>query len=310
MAWVKDEISVRILDKHEAVMRDVLSARFPSVRFVDSAAEASGLKVLMSFRPPADEPLESYDWVHSVGAGVDHLCEALSGTGPSPVITRTTGHMGQQIGEYCVGYALAQFQKMPARRALQEKAEWNKQDASPRYMFDASVAVVGTGSIGSGIGRAFRALGADVTGYSRSGAAQPDFDRVRALRAFGGDGPPDILVLALPATPDTARLIGAAVLETLDSTLLINVGRGSTLDHLALRAALNAGHVSHAVLDVFEAEPLPREDWRWAHPQVTVTPHVSGLTLPDDAVNRFCDLLAAYLDTGEPPASVDVRRGY
>ena len=310
MSWTTEAVSVRILDKHEAVMRDVLSARFPSVRFVDNAAEASGLKVLMSFRPPTDEPLEAYDWVHSVGAGVDHLCEALSGSGPAPVITRTTGHMGQQIGEYCLGYALAHFQKMAVRRALQAKAEWDKQDASPHYMFNASVAVVGTGSIGSGIARAFKALGADVTGYSRSGTGRADFDRVLALDSFAAGRSPDVFILALPATADTDGLIDASMLQALDGALLINVGRGSTLDHAALRAALDAGHVSHAVLDVFEAEPLPRDDWRWAHPHVTVTPHVSGLTLPDDAVNRFCELLEAYLATGEPPASVDIQRGY
>ena len=135
MSWTTEAVSVRILDKHEAVMRDVLSARFPSVRFVDNAAEASGLKVLMSFRPPTDEPLEAYDWVHSVGAGVDHLCEALSGSGPAPVITRTTGHMGQQIGEYCLGYALAHFQKMAVRRALQAVAEARRLD--PRHRLQA-----------------------------------------------------------------------------------------------------------------------------------------------------------------------------
>ena len=119
--------------------------------------------------------------------------------------------------------------------------------------------------------QAFKALGADVTGYSRSGTGRADFDRVLALDSFAAGRSPDVFILALPATADTDGLIDASMLQALDGALLINVGRGSTLDHAALRAALGAGHVSHAVLDVFEAEPLPRDDWRWAHPHVTVT---------------------------------------
>lgn len=310
MAWTADEISVRVIDKHETVIRKVLGERFPTIRFIDSAAEAAGLKVLMSFRPPDDEPLEAYDWVHAVGAGVDHLCGALADPAAAPVITRTTGRMGEQIGEFCLAYALADLQAMPARRELQARIAWDKEAAMPRYVFDQSVAVIGTGSIGSGIARAFRALGAAVTGYSLSGREKPGFGAVRPLSEFADARRPDCLILALPATADTDGLIDGAVLGQLDKALLINVGRGSTLDHDALREALEAGHVRHAVLDVFEAEPLPADDWRWRHPDITVTPHVSGLTLPDDAANRFCELLARFIETGERPASVDIVRGY
>ncbi|MEQ8559264.1 MAG: NAD(P)-dependent oxidoreductase [Henriciella sp.] len=310
MAWTSKDISVRVIDKHEAVIRDVLAARFPSIRFVDSAEAASGLKVLMSFRPPEDEPLNGYDWVHAVGAGVDHLCAAIGDPERAPVITRTTGRMGEQIGEFCLGYALAYLQRMATRRVLQENEDWNKEAAAPRYAFDAQVAVFGTGSIGAGISGAFRALGAEVTGYSRSGSPRQGFDHVLPVAKFGLAQSPDVLVLALPATAETEGLVDGEVLDQLNDALLINVGRGSTLDHDALQRALSKGQVSHAVLDVFEAEPLPAGDWRWSHPAVTVTPHVSGLTLPDDAANRFCELLEAYLDTGEPPVSVDIQRGY
>lgn len=310
MAWTTDEISLRVLDKHEAVIRDVLSARFPAIRFVDSAEEASGLKVLMSFRPPDDESLAAYDWVHSVGAGVDHLCAALDDPENAPVITRTTGRMGQQIGEYCVGYSLAHLQRFADRATLQAEHRWDKQASEPRYMFETSIAIVGTGSIGSGIARGFAALGATVTGYSMSGRAKDGFDAVHSLSDFAEHPAPDILCLALPATDETAGVIGADILKVLSGALLINVGRGSTLDHEALRDALAAGSVAHAVLDAFETEPLPQDDWRWSHPQVTVTSHVSGLTLPDDAAIEFSQLLQRYLDTGTPPASVDIKRGY
>ena len=310
MTWTGKDICVRIIDKNDARIRDVISSRIPGVRFVEHSDSAGGLNILLSFRPPEDEPLSAYDWVHSAGAGVDHLCKAIADPDAAPVITRTTGRMGQQIGEYCLAYGLAHLQKMSARQALASDCNWDKAAASPRYGFDTQVSIFGTGSIGSGIARAFKAIGAAVIGYSKSGSPARHFDAVRPLSEFSEHLPPDILVLALPETPETSGLVDETVLTCLQGALLINVGRGATLQPEALRDAFASGRIAHAVLDVFETEPLPPDDWRWRHPQVTVTPHVSGLTLPDDAANALCDLLENYLQTGERPQSVDVRRGY
>ena len=313
MAWTKEKIVVRVRDKNSDVMRALIGERFPRIDLVEGpvdGAAGNSLNVLISFRPLEDEPLSAYDWVHSAGAGVDHLCEAIPDPETAPIITRTVGRMGEQIGEYCVGYGLAHLQQMADRRAAQAAGLWDKAGAEPRYMFDSHVVIFGTGGIGSGVARAFRALGAKVTGVSRTGAAHADFDEVVAFGNLAEPDKADIVVLALPATPQTAGLVGGDVLERLDNALLINVGRGSTLDPAALRQALAKGHVAHAVLDVFETEPLPEGDWRWGDPRVTVTPHVSGLTRPQDAAERFCELLADYLATGTRPRSVDVRRGY
>lgn len=303
-------VSIRIIDQDEAVIRRVIAGRFPGVRFVDRATDADSLNVLLSFRPPEDEALEAYDWVHALGAGVDHLCAAIAGPAHAPVITRTTGRMGQQISEYCLGYALADMQGMKVRGALQRQKDWDRDAAAPRYLFQSRVAILGTGSIGSAIAHAFAASGAYLTGYSRTGRARPGFEDVHLLSAFSDDPPPDILILALPATEETRNIVDAGILGALCDALLINVGRGSTLDHAALRAALDAGRVRHAILDVFESEPLPHDDWRWSDPRLTITPHVSGLTLPEDGAGRFCELLQTYLDTGGKPQSIDIERGY
>ena len=310
MVWTPDKISVRILDADEALIRDYVARRFPDIRLIDRASEAEGLRVLLSFRPPEDQPLEAYDWVHALGAGVDHLCKGIEDPSRAPIISRTTGNMGRQMSEYCVGYALADYQKLSARHALQQNAVWDQSIAVPKHLFQARIAVIGTGRIGAQIGQAFAGFGAQVVGYSQSGRTRPGFDVVRKLDAFSGDQSPDILVLALPATAETRGLIDETILSALDAALLINVGRGSTLDHAALKAALDAGSVRSAVLDVFEEEPLPASDWRWHHPRVTITPHVSGLTLPEDGAERFCELLRAYIDKGEKPEAVDIERGY
>ncbi|MGB3627767.1 MAG: NAD(P)-dependent oxidoreductase [Henriciella sp.] len=307
----QEDIAVRILDKHADVIEAALTSRFPRVRVSrEPLPGAAPFRVLISFRPPADEKLDQYHWVHSTGAGVDAICAGLTETSEPPVITRTTGRMGEQIAEYCLAYALGFLQRKALRDELQAARIWGKGEAAPRFLFGSKVAIIGTGDIGAAIGRAFAALGAEVAGYSRSGKAVAGLGKVRTLKNADGLSGMDVVILALPSTAATEGLVSDELLSGLSGTLLINIGRGSTLDTKALRRALEEGKVSRAVLDVFEEEPLPHDDWRWAHPQVTVTPHVAGLTLPDDAVNRFCELLEDFLETGNLPPSLDPDRGY
>ena len=88
------------------------------------------------------------------------------------------------MGEYCLGYALAQFQRMAERRELQAAQIWSQARGKPVFCYDGTIAVLGTGQIGQGIARAFRALGAKVVGYSKSGRDAPEFDTVFALERF------------------------------------------------------------------------------------------------------------------------------
>lgn len=307
----QEDIAVRILDKHSDVIEAALKERFPKIRLSREPLPAdASLRVLISFRPPADEPLGQYDWIHSTGAGVDAICAGLGDVKDPPVITRTTGRMGEQIAEYCLAYTLGFLQHSALRDRFQAETTWEKDETAPRFLFDSKVAIVGTGDIGASIGRAFAMLGGNVTGYSRSGKAVAGLGKAGRLDDPDALDGADIVILALPATPATDGLVSDEFLTRLSGALLINIGRGSTLDAEALRRALDKRHVSQAVLDVFEEEPLPKDDWRWRHPGVTVTPHVAGLTLPDDAVNRFCDLLEGVLEDGKFPASIDVSRGY
>ncbi len=96
----------------------------------------------------------------------------------------------------------------------------------------------------------------------------------------------------------------------LRAALFINVGRGATVDEPALQAALENGTVNHAVLDVFAEEPPPEDSWVWAHPNVTLTPHVSGLTRDEDAADRLIALLKKAFAGGTISPDADARRGY
>lgn len=305
-------VFVRLSDGNYPLVRERLSSAFPDLMLSSEPSKGDeAFKVYVGYYPPQDEDIASYDWIHIPAAGVDRIVAELEGKASTPVITRTIGRMGEQIGEYCLAYALAHYQKMALRREFEAERNWWKKKAAPDHLFDKTVGILGTGYIGQGIGRAFRALGSAVIGYSRSGRPADPFDSVHKLSDFPGPTTPDILISALPWTAETEGLIDADLLSQLKDAVFINIGRGATLDENALKAALDAGQVSHAILDVFPKEPLAQEHWFWTDDRVTVTPHVSGLTRDVDAADRIVDLLTSSLKTGSlPETEVDLSLGY
>jgi glyoxylate/hydroxypyruvate reductase A len=171
---------------------------------------------------------------------------------------------------------------------------------------------MGIGSIGRAVAEAVARFDYPVHGWSRTERHSG------GMRLFNGRGAFNeflaatrVLVLALPLTPDTRGIIDANALSMLrDSGLLINIGRGALIDEAALLAALHAGRLHRAVLDVFDPEPLPPDHAFWAHPKVTLTPHVSGVTLIAPSVAQIVQKIDA-LERGESvDGVVDLSRGY
>jgi glyoxylate/hydroxypyruvate reductase A len=159
------------------------------------------------------------------------------------------------------------------------------------------VAVLGLGEIGGAVAQNLAAFGFDVEGWSRRPRELPGIatrsgpDGLAAVLARS-----EILVTLLPATAATGNLLDAAALALLPpGARLINPGRGTLIDDAALLAALDSGHLAHATLDVFRTEPLPPDHPFWAHPKVTVTPHVASETRPETA----SEAIAANIRRGE-----------
>lgn len=246
-------------------------------------------------------------WVHLPMAGVDRVVDDLRGT--DVVLTRTVGGMPEAIGSYVLAHLLADAWHLREYAAQQERAQWHPLE--PVRTRGAVVVVLGTGEIGAGVARVVRAAGYRTVGVNTRGTAADPFDDVAAL----ADAAPHLascaaLVNALPLTDGTRGLLDASVLDQLDGAVVVNVGRGATLVTDDLRAALDAGTVRRAVLDVHETEPLPADDWRWSHSSVTVTPHVSGPTLPEDVLEALVAAHGALADGRRAPHVVDLDRGY
>lgn len=311
--------SVRLGDDVDPTWRDAL----------DGWARVQGLEVTGSDATLAitTDPgqADGAAWVHSPFAGVEHLAPVL----PDDVLlTRTTGTMPQRIAEYVLTWILAERWQVARYLTQSATAAWDA--SNPPVAPERREAVVlGTGAMGAAIGRSLGGLGYRVVGLSRSGRPDDAFDVVLPLaEAFdeasskdGIDGARDdttqldptridVLVLALPHTPETDGLVTPGLLRGFDGVHLVNIGRGSAIRTATLLDALDAGTVRHATLDVVEREPLEESSPLWRRSDVTVTPHVSGLTLPSDVVGAL-DAALAEIRAGARPASSVVRdRGY
>ena len=254
-----------------------------------------------SSRPYAAALLKSPDlkWVQSGAAGFDNkLFVQIVQKGAK----LTTSH-GQAVGmaDYVLWGVLDHLQRGPERRAAQAAGEWKRTPF--REIAGSKWLIIGFGAIGQGVAERARAFGAHVTGVRRSGEAHPAAERMGRFGDILGLLPEaDVVVLACPLTAETRHLANDAFFAVMKpKSILVNVGRGGLVDEPALLAALDAGTPEHAVLDVFETEPLPADSPFWTHPRVALTPHSSGMSAGNAPRNDaiFLDNLRRFL-AGEP----------
>jgi phosphoglycerate dehydrogenase-like enzyme len=238
-------------------------------------------------------------WVQSGAAGFDHpMFAQLVQKG-----ARLTTNHSQAVGmaEYVMWGVLDHLQHGPERRVEQAAGRWT--DIYYTEISGSRWLIVGFGAIGQAVARRARAFDAHITGIRRAPGAHDLADVIAPpgeIKALLPDS--DVVVLSLPLTAETIGLVDADFLARMKpGAVFVNVGRGGLVDEAALLAALDRGTPAHAVLDVFQTEPLPSDSPFWRHPRVTATAHASplgsGLIARGDAV--FLDNLARYL-AGQP----------
>jgi phosphoglycerate dehydrogenase-like enzyme len=215
-------------------------------------------------------------WLHVAAAGVDSvLCDELRAS--DVVLTNSRGIFDGPIAEYVLGLILAFAKDLPGALAAQAGRTWRHRETE--RVAGRTALVIGTGPIGRATGRLLRAAGLKVAGIGRSGrSADPDLGTVYPFGELLRRLPDaDFVVAAAPLTGQTAGMIGARALAAMrPSARLINVGRGGLVVTADLVAALRAGQIAGAALDVFETEPLPADSPLWTLPNVVVSPHMSG----------------------------------
>jgi len=224
--------------------------------------------------------------VLNLWAGVETLTRNATLTQP---LTRMVDRgLTEGMVEWVTAHVLRYHLGIDAQIVNPENA-WNW--SPPPLARQRSVSVLGLGELGAACAQTLAGLNFRVTGWSRS---QKRIDGVTCVAGDAGLAEAlsaaEILVLLLPLTPATENLMNADRLAAMPrGAKLLNPGRGPLIDDAALLAALDAGQIGHATLDVFRAEPLPACDPYWAHPNVTVTPHIASSTRPATAAEIIAE---------------------
>ncbi len=262
--------------------------------------------ILLGWRFPSDLFARAgrLRWVQSMGAGVEDLIEA-----PLPAdcrLTRVEGLFGIYMSEYAFGHMLAHSQQLERIYRNQTERRW--EPFLVGRLAGKRLGVAGTGSIGAEVAARGKAFGMEVWALVRSQRQLAYVDRVFTSDAVGEFAAGvDYLVSSLPLTPETVGLIDPEVMKP--GALLINMGRGATIPEEGLIRAVRSGRIQ-AVLDVFEKEPLAPEHPFWSEAGITVTPHLSGPSVPAEVAEYFAQNLTLYL-SGQPLRGlVDRERGY
>ncbi len=214
--------------------------------------------------------------VLSLWAGVEKITGNTTLT--QPLCRMVDPGLTAGMVEWVTGHVLRYH--LDIDRSLKTQDRWDP--VVPPLAQERPVTVLGLGALGTACATALAQLGFPVTGWSRSAKSIPgitceygDAGFARALQQA------QILILLLPDTPATHNTLDAKTLSLLPKgARIINPGRGPLIEDAALLAALDSGHLAHATLDVFRQEPLPQEHPFWAHPQITVTPHIAAETRP------------------------------
>ena len=273
-----------------------------------------------SLRPEQVKSAKQLRWVHSTAAAVHQLIfpELVES---DIVLTNARDVHGPVVAEHVMALIYALAKRIPQAVRLQEKHVWGQNamwesQPRPREIAGATVGLVGLGSIGRAVAKHASALGMRVIA-SREHPGKPVPEGLAQvfspaqLDALLGQS--DYVVLAAPVTPNTHHLMDAARLSAMKPDgYLINVGRGSLVDHAALAAALRNRRIGGAALDVFDKEPLAADSPLWDLENLLITPHTAGLTekLWERNYALIAENLRRYLAHQPLLSIVDKNKGY
>jgi len=248
-------------------------------------------------------------WIQATSAGVGRLAERIGLTSSGVAVTTAGGVHARPLAEFSL-LAMLMFGKDVLRLEREQRAHsWHRY--AGEEIAGKTVCVVGVGKIGREVARLAAALDARVVGVVREVGARPPnelfVERLETTDRLDELLPDtDVLVLTVPHTPLTHRLLDARRLALLKpGAILVNVARGDVVDEAALVEALRSGRLRGAALDVFEQEPLPAESPLWDLPNVFVSPHSASTVGAENGriVELFRDNLRRYLE-GRPLRNV------
>lgn len=248
--------------------------------------------------------------IFSLGAGVESILADPDLPSAVPLVRMVDPGLAIGMNEFVLMRVLHYHRAMPEHQTNQLAARWVR--SVPPLPEERRIGILGLGELGALCARSLAGLGFDVAGWSRSRKS------LAGISTFAGAAElpqllrrAEILVCLLPLTPDTDAIINRKTLAQLPrGAFVINVARGQHVVDADLIEALDSGQLAGATLDAFRVEPLPAEHPFWAHPKITVVPHIAAITQVRTAARTLANNLRSLLDGKRPAHIVDRTRGY
>jgi glyoxylate/hydroxypyruvate reductase len=285
-----------------------------NVRVWPDVGDPSQVDYVAAWLPPPDvvKSLSALKVIFSLGAGVDAILKDPTLPEGVPIVRVNDPDLTNRMSEYIVLHCLMHHRQQRRLDRQQANKVW---DSFPTHAASAmTVGVMGMGVLGQDAARKLLTMGFKVVGWSRSPKSVAGVECHTDLDAFLART--DILVSLLPATTETDGIINRALIRKLSrkgpfgAPILINAGRGRQQIEDDIVAALDAGELHAATLDVFRSEPLPTDSPLWSHPKVTVTPHAAADSEPSVICDYVTRQIEAYERDGTLHNMVDRQRGY
>ena len=297
-------------------MLEALRAALPArgIRRWPEPGDPRAITDAIVWLPPPDffDGLVSLERVHALAAGIDQLLAHPGLPARATLIRLEDAGMGERMAEYVLHGVLHAHRRFPELAAARRARRW-AHELQADEAAEFGVGVLGAGALGRVVMRRLVANGYPVGCWSRTPRTLPE----GVAGHVGARGLDDCLAAAralvclLPLTDATRGILDRALFERLPrGAFLINPGRGGHLVEEDLLAALDAGHLCGAQLDVFAEEPLPPEHPFWDDPRLLLTPHVAAPSPVAGSVAQVASSFAAIVRGERPAGTVDRARGY
>lgn len=255
------------------------------------------------------DQLTNLQWVQSLWSGVEKLVSQLTNK-QVRIVRMIDPKLSSNMAEAVLTFTLFLYRNVPTYLNQQNKKQWIEHELID--IKDRNIGILGLGELGKASAKKLVANGFKVSGWSKS------HKQIAGIECFDGENglvkilkKSHILICLLPLTHQTENLLNKNTLELLpNNASLINFSRGPIVNEQDLLALLENKHLNHAVLDVFNIEPLPVDHPFWRSSQVTVLPHISAPTNVKSASKIVAKNIKKFMQSGRVPKSIDHQKGY